>query len=797
MSRAEKKTDDDIPARISEFVRADHQATTRTLSYEEYLRLAAADPWRHLRTSYQYIRDAILSYGSGAVRDMGRTFQSYSLFNDPFFGGQKRVVGQIRAIAALFKHIDACAKQEEDESIYILVGPPGTGKSRIFTLLEKGLEEYSRTDEGAQYTVNWLFRERFEDEPQAGGMGFQHLKDLNRETGSYAHLPEEEIFSRVECQVRDHPLSLVPRRIRREILHRLVDNRREALRRDPTDAARTELARLDAFAVPHKLIEAEPCRNCQNIRDRLLDLYKGDWTKVVKHLQIVRWHSSLEQGRGVAEVDPGVNVETEASAASIDESKAILSGLLRGLRLYNFHGKPVSANRGLINYQDIFNKSHQQLQHLLAAVEEKTVTFGDVTMKVDYAIFGSTNLPEDRLLEEDALTEGLRDRIEKIPVPYLLNHLEEAEIYEPNIREIRKTQHVSPHTVRTGALFAVLSRLRVPGLADWFTAERRRIQQFEHDKARFEARKTLLLRQEEAIKRMTLLHKAKLYAGEIGWIGHDRREVFTDSFMAAIRDEHRGDEGTSGNSPRWFKRILGRLSMDENNRCINAFQVYAQIAEASGDEAQALLDMVQEEYSSKVLKEVEAAMFEVSEADILKRVEGYLEHAKAYVRKEKVQEPFRKDLVDPDEFLSREEEFLEIPVAARSEHRVAVVQKFGKVAMASGARPDPRVAVPDLIDRYRDRLNRIRHGAFNFQAFLLALDRLDLSDQDLFTDLLPPPGTTVADRAVAEVARVINSMRRGSALVGDPKAGYCNDCARKVIKYVLTNPKTRAGFFPG
>jgi predicted Ser/Thr protein kinase len=574
----------------------------------------------------------------------------------------------------------------------------------------------------------------------------------------------------------------------------MIEARLEALRRDPTESARSEIARIEAMALPHKLVEAEPCRNCQNIRDRLLDLYSGDWEKVVKHIQIVRWHVSLELGRGVAEVDPGVNVETDASAASIDEGKAILSGLLRGIRLYNFHGKPVSANRGMINYQDIFNKSHQQLQHLLSAVEEKTVTFGDVTMRMDYAIFGSTNLPEERLLEEDALTEGLRDRIEKIPVPYLLNHLEEAQIYEPNIREIRKSQHVSPHTVRTGAMFAVLSRLRVAGLAEWFTAERRRIQQFEHDRSKFEARKALLQRQEEAIKRMTLLHKAKLYAGETGWISHERRDLFTDTFMAAIREEHRGDEGTSGRSPRWFKRILGRLSMDENNRCINPFQVYAQIAEAAGEEAQALLDMVQEEYNHTVVKEVEAAMFDISEADILRRVEGYLEHAKAYVRKEKVQDAFRKELIDPDGFLSREEEFLEIAVGARSEHRVAVVQKFGKAAVASGARPDPREAVPDLIDRYRDRLNRIGRNAFNFQGFLLALDRFDPAAQDLFADAKPAAGTSSSDRAVTEVARVINGLRRASAPAADPKAGYCNDCAKKVVKYVLTNPKTRGTF---
>ncbi|MCE9584912.1 MAG: hypothetical protein K8T20_20670, partial [Planctomycetes bacterium] len=570
----------------------------------------------------------------------------------------------------------------------------------------------------------------------------------------------------------------------------------EALKRDLTDAAKEEVKRLQSLVMPQKLVEAELCRNCQNIRDRLLDLYEGDWAKMTKHVQVSRWHYSLEMGRGIAEVDPGVNVETELSPASHDENKSNLSGLLRGIRLYNFHGKPASANRGMINYQDIFNKSHQQLQHLLSAVEEKTVSFGDVTQKVDYAIFGSTNLPENRLLEEDVLTEGLRDRIEQIQVPYLLNFHDEEQIYEPNVREIRKSQHISPHSIRTGALFAVLTRLRVPGLADYFGAERRRMQQYEHDKSKFESRKFLIHRQEETIKRMTLLQKAKLYAGDLAWTNHDRADILTDAFLSAIREEHRGIEGTTGRSPRWFKRILGRLSMDENNRCINPFQVYSQIQSATDAETQPLLDMVQEEYNRNVVSEVEEALFDVTEADLLKRVEGYLEHARAYVRKESVFDTFQKKNIDPEEYLAREEEFLDVSAPQRGDFRVSMVQKFGKAAVAAGARPNPKDAVPELFDRYRERLYRNVRDKFNFQAFLLALERFDPMEQDLFADVKGVPGAGSSEKAASEVARVVNSLRKRSATTGVEHAGYCNDCAKKVVKYVLTNEKTRAHFVP-
>ena len=797
MNRHEKKPVDDVSSLVSQHVRADHESVSRILSYDEYVKLVTADPYRSTRTSYQYIRDAIQSFGVEIVKDMGRTFPRFALFSDPFFGGQKRVVGQIRPIAALFKHVDACAKQEEDESIYILVGPPGTGKSRIFTLLEKGLEEYSKTPGGAVYTLNWLFREKFEAEGEIRGMGFGKMTEMAGETESYAHLPEEEIFAKVECQLRDDPLALIPRKIRKEVILRIVEERTDALKRDMTDAAKDELKRLQGFMVPQKLVEMELCRNCQNIRDRLLEVYEGDWQKMTKHVQVGRWHYSLEMGRGVAEVDPGVNVETELSPASIDENKALLSGLMRGIRLYTFHGKPAAANRGLINYQDIFNKSHQQLQHLLSAIEEKTVNFGDVTQKVDYAIFGSTNLPENRLLEEDVLTEGLRDRVEQIHVPYLLNVNDEEQIYEPNVREIRKSQHISPHSIRTGALFVVLTRIQQPDLTEYFSAERVRMQQYEHDRAKFDARKVTLQKQEEVVKKMTLLQKAKLYSGDMSWVGHDRADLFSDAFMAAIREEHRAAEGTTGRSPRWFKRILGRLSMDENNRCINPFQVYAQISEASGPESQELLDAVQAEYNRVVVKEVEEALFEVTEGDLLKRVEGYLDHAKAFVRKEGVFDTFQKKSMDPEEFLAREEEFLDIATGSRGDFRVSMIQKFGKAAVTAGTRPNPREAVPELFERYKERLHKSVRDHFNFQAFLLALDRFDPFELDLFAELRATPAAPgPAEKATAEVNRVINNMRRWSAVAGTDHSGYCNDCAKKVLKYVLTNEKTRGHFAP-
>ena len=42
----------------------------------------------------------------------------------------------------------------------LLHGPVGSSKSTIARLLKKGMEEYSRTPEGALYTFDWVLPEK-------------------------------------------------------------------------------------------------------------------------------------------------------------------------------------------------------------------------------------------------------------------------------------------------------------------------------------------------------------------------------------------------------------------------------------------------------------------------------------------------------------------------------------------------------------------------------------------------------------------------------------------------------------
>jgi serine protein kinase len=98
-----------------------------------------------VRTSHEYIWDMLLWYG----RDVeGSDVQkARELFKRELFGVDEplgRVVDYFKA---------AAAGSDVGRRLLLLLGPPSGGKSTMAILLKRGLEEYSRTDEGALYAI--------------------------------------------------------------------------------------------------------------------------------------------------------------------------------------------------------------------------------------------------------------------------------------------------------------------------------------------------------------------------------------------------------------------------------------------------------------------------------------------------------------------------------------------------------------------------------------------------------------------------------------------------------------------
>jgi serine protein kinase len=124
----------------------EHRAQRWEGTLSDFLRdILPKRPAGYIRTSHEYIWDMLLWHGRAS--EGSDTEKARELFRRELFGVDEplgRVVDYFKA---------AAAGSDVGRRLLLLLGPPSGGKSTLAILLKRGLEEYSRTDEGALYAI--------------------------------------------------------------------------------------------------------------------------------------------------------------------------------------------------------------------------------------------------------------------------------------------------------------------------------------------------------------------------------------------------------------------------------------------------------------------------------------------------------------------------------------------------------------------------------------------------------------------------------------------------------------------
>ncbi len=130
-----------LTEKLSRFV-AQHRVDRWKGTFQEYLEERfPLNPKAHARQSHEYIWDMLRWYSKGDDEGLG-------LFRHELFG----IDGALKRVVEYFKA--AAAGSEVARRLLLLLGPPSGGKSTLVILLKRGLEEYSRTEEGALYAIS-------------------------------------------------------------------------------------------------------------------------------------------------------------------------------------------------------------------------------------------------------------------------------------------------------------------------------------------------------------------------------------------------------------------------------------------------------------------------------------------------------------------------------------------------------------------------------------------------------------------------------------------------------------------
>jgi serine protein kinase len=166
-------------------------------SFQDYLEIVQQNP-RVTRSAFQRVYDMILSYGKEEYAEYKRKIVRYNFFKDSLHAGKDAVYGLDIHLSKMVDIFKAAAQRYGTERrVLLLHGPVGSSKSTIARLLKKGLEEYSKTPDGALYTFGW--------------------SQLNLHDDSDASRWSDEM----PCPMHEEPLHLIPVEFRPQVLAEL------------------------------------------------------------------------------------------------------------------------------------------------------------------------------------------------------------------------------------------------------------------------------------------------------------------------------------------------------------------------------------------------------------------------------------------------------------------------------------------------------------------------------------------------------------------------------------------------
>lgn len=383
-------------------------------SFSSYLEIVRKSP-RVARTAFQRLYDMILSYGVEEFNEYKEKLVKYKFFDDPMDNGRDAVYGLERPLMKFVNLFKSAAKGYGTEKrVFLLHGPVGSAKSTIVRLFKKGLEAYSKTQEGALYTFSWKLE---------GERGVQY----------------------VDCPMHEDPLHLIPEEFRLEVMEELSKGHSED---EPV------------------VISGELCPFCRQTYQEKSHAYGGDWSRIIEDVKVRRLLLSEKDRVGIGTFQPKdeKNQDSTELTGDINYRKIAEYGSDSDPRAFNFDGELNIANRGLVEFIEVLKLDVAFLYDLLGASQEhriKPKKFAQTD--IDEVIIGHTNEPEYKKLQSNEFMEALRDRTVKIDIPYITKLGDEIKIYEKDYNQTKiRGKHIAPHTVELASMWAILTRLEEP-----------------------------------------------------------------------------------------------------------------------------------------------------------------------------------------------------------------------------------------------------------------------------------------------------------------------------------------------
>ena len=190
--------------------------------------------------------------------------------------------------------------------------------------------------------------------------------------------------------------------------------------------------------------------------------FNGDITK----FRVVKKRPSMLSQVGIAKTEPGDenNQDISSLVGKVDIRK-LEHFSQDDADAYSYSGGLCLANRGLLEFVEMFKAPIKVLHPLLTATQESNYkgTEGLGAIPFDGVVLAHSNESEWTTFRNNKNNEAFLDRIFIVKVPYCLRVSDEIKIYEKLLRNSSLSKApCAPDTLKMMAQFAVLSRLKEP-----------------------------------------------------------------------------------------------------------------------------------------------------------------------------------------------------------------------------------------------------------------------------------------------------------------------------------------------
>ncbi len=724
------------------------------LSFDEFIDLFTKEPIKLVRSTHQYLYDLLRYFSSSNVSEEGDV-NFDNLFDSKVFPAAVWVVGQQEVYQQLYKIIRNLALVNATNKLVLLHGPNGSSKTSIVESVFSGMEYFSCQDAGRIYRFNWVFpNERVGVDSSnilKEPIGFDSSRQGDRHK-SFAYLEDSQISSKLICEMKDNPIFLLPKGLRKELYEEVENN----------FVDKEDLKKRDVLQY---LLNGGLCKKCQQIYENLFQVYKGNLSKVFQHVQIERFFFSKRYRAGIATIEPQMNIDAFERQVTMDTNFQNLPSVLQNVRFYEPAGDLVDANRGLIEFSDLLKRPIEAYKYLLTTVEKSTIKLPNSLVYADLMMLGSTNEKQLDAFKQTADFASFKGRIELVTVPYLLEYSQEEKIYVDDVRLIEKERHVSPHVISVVSLWAVMTRLLRPN-PELYPAEVKAI-----------------------IGKLGPLAKAKLYDSlELPDFCNEKEKEILKGYYKKIKTETKGTlayEGRFGASPRELKQILLYASQSPRHNCLNIISIVEELEKIVKDksvyeflqievnggfhDAVKFIEIIKQEFFNIFEQEVYLAMEIVEEGEQSKLLNKYITHITSYIKKEKIYNEVTRVYEDLNERLMQDvERQLDVKID-KDEFRNSVLSKIAAYKIEN---PDKPVILDEVLSEYFQALNKHYYQSKLTQVAEVNQDMLVLNTPDV--------------KIISEERKKMAQMTLGNL---KSQFGYCDECALASLAYMLQHKK--------